>query len=325
MNNIKGVPGVESESSFNFSEFRTINNLSRQYLMLMAQLQESSLMLSLFSHVCFEPKADYKRKHLPVMSTGLTPFFLTSGLVVYQITSLNADFDFEAEENDGYDASNPDKIVKFPLEARGIYGIPAEDCEYRRVVLKRIKDKFGIPEDVQNFNKNTNYGQEYTNENGEKFLINVLFRQSGCGYKLPENAIIQLNPQIMWTQAKLKFDSKLEGVTAENDGIYIINFAGGIEWYRGSWEVIRNLSVTAFMEGDNHSVILERMDGDSLISGSFQELSNSQTTLTICDNQERTITETVIVMPFICAAFDMVTAVRFNGVDEDQAVILFTT
>lgn len=304
--------GITAEKVSDFRSFKKINDISRQYLMLMMKMQESSLLLSMFSEV------DFNKGEIIVNSTVLAEHFLTEGVVIYSIVSIDGEYNFDVE-NDYIIGSDGDKILKNPLQDRGIFGIPVkETAKYRNEVLNYMHVEFGIP--INEADIKTDH--EYKSKNGV-FKIHVIARESGCGFHIPDSSTIRLDPRLIWTQTKLKLNHRIESkdgcqISEANDGIYIINTAGGVEWFQSDWKSINEMDNAAFMQQSVRKVIPEVLQTES-----FQELGSNKTKMNVLDNESGAVDRAIIVMPFICCAFDMLTEVYYNGADEP--LILFTT
>ncbi|NQZ07980.1 MAG: hypothetical protein HRT35_12530 [Algicola sp.] len=330
------TPGVTHQQCFEFNNFVTINNLTRQYLLMMMQMQESPLLRDMFSCITFDEeiagmcqksiqdKTINPQKIIQVNSTSLTTHFLGEGLIIYQFCSINSALP-PASTQDKH--LKKDEVVEFPLEDQGFYGLPVNpSCQYRKALWARLNDKFGVikPSDrsADDSQFEIDVNKTYTNSKGEEFRVSIIARHSGCGFKSPENALIRLDPRLVWCQTKLKLKHRPAtndeaAIDNKNDGLYIVNFAGGAQWYRDSWPKIDELDNTAFMApnwGKGKSFV---------ISTSTQELSESKVSFDILENKSGTIDKVIIIMPFVCCAFDMLTEVYFD--DNDEPLVLFST
>ncbi len=303
---IKDAFGLIAKKQNDFGSFKKINDISRQYLLLMMKMQESPLLLSLFSDLKFNGS------DRTVNSTSLTKHFLTEGVVIYSVVSLDGKYDFKKEipttKEDEVEA-----MLQYPLLERGVFGVPVDPMsDYRREILKHMNQEFGTPTDEREIQ----VGVEYEGKNG-KYKVYVVSRESGCGFHIPENSVIRLDPRLVWTQTKLKLNRSSK-ITDENDGIYIINTAGGVEWFQSDWKTIDEMDNAQFMQKGERVPKPEVLQSDT-----FQELSNNKTKMYVLDNEIGGVERAVIIMPFICCAFDMLTEVYYNG--ETEPLILFTT
>ena len=308
--------GIEAEMINDFRSFKKINEISRQYLMLMMKMQESPLLFNLFS----EP--DFSESNRKVYTTALTASFLTQGLVIYNVVSLDGKYQFKNDKA-FIESTDPDKVLEYPLRERGIFGVPVdENSNYRTNVLEYMHEEFGTPLEEEEIKVNQRYQSKKNPQNGG-FKVYVMERESGCGFHIPEDSIIRLDPRLVWTQTKLKLKHNVDAnesnsIGETNDGIYIINTAGGVEWFQSDWKSIDELDNTSFMQKEGKALNLQNFQ-----SCTFQELSNSKTKMKVLGNNEGRVEKAIIIMPFICCAFDMLTEVYYNG--KTEPVILFTT
>ena len=344
----------------NFESFKKIDDTTRQYLYLMMKMQESPLLLNLFSRVDFQDE----HKDPIIVSTELTEHFLTEGLVVYSVTSLDSGYNFKEKVNDILelekksgdnlvdkvienifndlgenleikrgdnkliDNLSPDEKIQFPLVQDGVFGVPVNgESGYRDKVLNVMHELFGTPKATDGVITDGGVYSVGEGKNKNRFTVRIVRRDSGCGFGIPKKSVIKLDPRLVWTQTKLKLAHKLtenkdETIDSSNDGVYVINKAGGVLWVQSKWETINDLDHAEFMQSNFKA----KYKPSEYTLNSLAELSDSSVKIHIFnqDSQEQSdVEKAVIIMPFTCVAFDMLTEVYYN--DHEEPLILFTT
>lgn len=357
------TPNVVASATSDYEDFVNIDNISRNYFLMMIKFNESNALRSLFAEETFIDKDGDKASghweilprtydrlgekvtqggetfyyYGPIAPDTVTRHFMTHGISLYRFNLGENTYRFLITGEDMQEKANfaePIVLDETLSEALG------SD-------IREFKSVFKLFKEVEKLRLDPKSGMED---------FTVLERWPGCGMQIPKNVRIELRPNLVWPT--------LELVTMDENGnrsrVRLANEANEARWFDQSLDenkepsVGRVISTDKVQQGQTKAIL--RVKGKVLVGQAPENTEGAPAVETEQGSVTAVATKTaathenvkklraeakfedgkpyeiVFGLPFICASFDVLTGLEFSTQDfvtEDskniEEIVLFTT